>query len=424
MRRRNIQIERAKSKGYRINYGRLFFSLLVICILILGMVYGVKYGINSFGKKNNAATTNVDIYDESGENANKNENVAETPKEPEKYTLTISAGGDLLIHDTIFKSVKLSNGTYNFKPVFENVKYIFEDSDLSVINLEVPVAGNKFAPSNYPAFNSPVELLDAVKDMGIDVVSTANNHALDKRYAGLEATIENATSKGIKVIGTARVKEETEPIIIEKNNIKIGITSYTYGTNGIPIPKDYPFCVNIIDKDKMLEDIKYMKDEGADFVFFVLHFGQEYQLTPNTTQTALVDFLVKNGVDVIFGSHPHVPQPYELKEVTLADGTKKQAFVIYSLGNFVSNQTDYYTKMGGIATVNLSKKGDEKKIESYKVTPIYTYVKGAGINKFKVVPLEKAIYEYDKGVKTYSSSDITKFTKLLKDANYIYNKLK
>ncbi len=421
MGRRNIQIESVKSKGYRINYSRLFTSLFIICALLVSITYGVKYGIDKLANRN--GQNGVNIYNEN--NSDKNDNTPEPQKEPEKYSLSISAGGDLLIHDTVFKSVKLSNGTYDFKPIFKDVKYIFEESDISMINLEVPVAGNKFAPSNYPAFNSPVELLDGVKDMGIDVVSTANNHALDKRYAGLEATIENALERDLKVVGTARTEAETKPAIIEKNNIKIGIAAYTYGTNGIPIPKDYPFCVNIIDKDKMLKDIEYMKDQGSDFIIFSLHFGQEYQLTPNNTQKDLANFLIENDVDVIFGSHPHVPQPYEIKEVTLENGTKKQAFVIYSLGNFVSNQVDYYTKIGGIATVNLSKKGIEKKIEGYKVTPIYTYVKkGAGINTFKVVPLEKAIYEYDKGIKTYGSADITKFNKLLKDANFVYDKLK
>lgn len=411
MGRRNIDIKRVKTRGYKINYSRLFVSILFICVLVIGTIYGIKYGIDKFINKE----SNVNIY---GENVE----IYKEPIIPIKHTLSVTAGGDLLIHDTVYKSVKLSNGKYNFKPIFENIKYIFEESDISVINLEVPVAGNKFAPSNYPAFNSPVELLDAVKDMGVDIVSTANNHALDKRYTGLDATIENALSKDLKVVGTARTEAETKPLIMEKNNIKIGMAAYTFGTNGIPIPSSYPFCVNIINKDKMLEDIKYMKSEGVDFIFFTVHFGQEYQLTPNSVQKDLVDFLITNGVDVIFGSHPHVPQPYELREVTLTDGTKKQAFVIYSLGNFVSNQTDYYTKLGAVATVNLSKQGTVKKIESYKVVPIYTSVKGSGINKFKVIPLEKAIYEYSQGIKTYSSIDITKFGKLLKDANFVYDK--
>lgn len=391
---------------------KIISVIIIFVILTIGVLFGVSYRNN---KSNNTSEEsyyqNVDVSVNSGVQVQK------------KYELTITAGGDLLIHDTVFKTVKLANGKYNFTPIFKYVKPIFEKADLSIINLEVPVAGNKFKPSNYPAFNSPVELLDAVKDMGVDIVSTANNHALDKGYIGLQTTIENAKNRNLKLVGT-KINKNTKPFIIEKNNIKLGVAAYTYGTNGIPIPKAYPYCVNIIDKNKMLQDINYMKSQNVDFIIFTMHFGQEYQLTPNANQKDLVNFLVNNGVDVIFGSHPHVPQPYELKKVTLANGTKKQAFVIYSLGNFVSAQTDYYTKLGGIATVKLSKQGNEKKIEKYEVNPIYTYMKkGLGANTFKVVPLKKSIDDSNKGIKNFSVSDITKFKKLLTDSNKVYNKL-
>jgi len=399
-----------RRKKYKVNYSKLVISITVILLVILGTVFGISKAFNN--------DKDIDIYAD-GENKIEEEIV----KEPEEYKLTISAGGDLLIHDTVFKSVKNADGTYNFDPIFADIKYVFEESDVSMINLEVPVAGNIYPPSNYPNFNSPVELLDGVKNMGVDIISTANNHALDKGLNGLNETIKNAQSKELKVVGTY-LTEDTKPLIIEENNIKLGIASYTYGTNGIPIPKAAPYCVNIIDKDKMKADIDYMKSEGVDYIIFSMHFGQEYQTMQNQTQEELVDFLVSNGVDIVFGSHPHVPQPYQIKDVTLEDGTQKQAFVIYSLGNFVSHQSDYYTKLGGIATVTVTKKGEEKKIESYKVTPIYTYIKTvSGKKQFKVVPLEKAIYEYDNGVTTYSASEYNNFKKMLEDTNYIYEKL-
>lgn len=398
-----------RRRKYKVNYGKLFTSILVILAIIFCIVFVISKAMDN--------DKSVDIY---GDNENK---VEEIVKEPEEYKLTISAGGDLLIHDTVFKSVKNSAGTYNFDPIFEDIKYVFEESDISMINLEVPVAGNIYPPSNYPNFNSPVELLDGVKNMGVDIVSTANNHALDKGLIGLNETIKNAQSKELKVVGTY-LTEDTKPLIIEQNNIKLGIASYTYGTNGIPIPKAAPYCVNIIDKDAMKADIDYMKSQGVDYIIFSMHFGQEYQTTQNQTQEELVDFLVSNGVDIVFGSHPHVPQPYQIKDVPLEDGTQKQAFVIYSLGNFISHQTDYYTKLGGVATVTITKKGEEKKIESYKVTPIYTDIRTvSGRKQFKVVPLEKAIYEYENGVTTYSASDYNKFKKMLDDTNYIYEKL-
>ena len=397
-------------KKYKVNYGKLIISIIVILLLIAAVAYGVNRAINN---------KDVDVYKDN----EKDKVEKEVVKEPEEYTLTISAGGDLLIHDTVFKSVKNADGTYNFDPIFEDIKYVFEESDVSMINLEVPVAGNIYAPSNYPNFNSPVELLDGVKNMGVDIVSTANNHALDKGLTGLNETIKNAQNRDLKVVGTY-LTEDTKPIIMEQNNIKLGIASYTYGTNGIPIPSSAPYCVNIIDKDKMKADIDYMKAQGVDYIIFSMHFGQEYQTTQNQTQEDLVDFLVSNGVDIVFGSHPHVPQPYEIKDVTLEDGSTKQAFVIYSLGNFVSHQSDYYTKLGAVATVTVSKKGDEKKIVSHKITPIYTYIKTvSGKKQFKVVPLEKAIYEYEGGVTTYSAAEYNKFKTMLDDTNYIYNKL-
>ncbi|MDD2627278.1 MAG: CapA family protein [Clostridia bacterium] len=404
---------RRKVKRYKVNYSKLILSVIFIIALLTTTVYGYKY----FSSKENKKVT---PYNETSKENDKEEL---KPKEAEEYTLKISAGGDLLIHDTVFKSVKSNDGTYNFDPVFEKIKYVFEESDLSMINLEVPVAGNMFPPSNYPNFNSPVELLDGVKNMGVEVVSTANNHALDKGLKGLQETIKNAESKELKVVGTY-LTDDTKPLIIEKNNIKVGIASYTYGTNGIPIPKSAPYCVNIIDKDAMLEDINYMKEQKTDFIIFSMHFGQEYQTTQNKTQEELVDFLVNNGVDIVFGSHPHVPQPYEIKEVELENGLKKQAYVVYSLGNFVSNQVDYYTKLGGIATVTVSKKGDEKKIADNKVTPIYTELKRVnGKSRFRVLPLEKEIYEYEKGITTYSTAEYNSMKKMLGDTNYIYNKL-
>lgn len=392
-------------------------SSLLVVFAILILCAGIYFIYNAFNpnKTNEKPKTDeIKVYTEEELKA-----IEEAKKE---YKIKITAGGDLLIHNTVFDSVKKSDGTYDFKPIFKDVKYLFEDSDLSILNLEVPVAGNIYKPSNYPMFNSPVELLDAVKDMGVDVVSTANNHALDKRLAGLKETIKNATAKGIEVVGTNDT-DDTSPLIIEKNNIKIGIAAYTYGTNGIPIPDEAPNCVNLIDKEKMKQAIEYMEKEGVEVKIFVMHFGQEYQLTPNDTQKDLVKFLSDYGVDIIFGSHPHVPQPYVKRQITTLKGEKKDQFVIYSMGNFVSGQIDYYTKLAGVATVNITKKAGKISIDETEVTPIYTYLKYVnGKRTFKVVPLEKSIKDYESGVSAYSSTEYTNFKKYYSDTKGVYEK--
>ena len=391
----------------KVNAVSSLFAFVIIALVVICIMFLIK-GINK----------DIVVYDEE---INKKNDDLVVDIEPQEHTITIAAGGDLLIHDTVFNSAKKTDGTYDFTPMFSEIKDFFEKADLGIINLEVPVAGNIYSPSNYPNFNSPVELLDGVKYMGVDIVSTANNHALDKGLTGLNETIKNATLKGLTVVGTYQT-EDTKPVIVEKNGINIGIAAYTYGTNGIAIPSSAPYCVNIIDKEKILKDINYLRENNADFIVFYMHFGQEYKTSQNATQEDLVSFLVENGVDIIFGSHPHVPQPYKVIESTDDNGVARKTFVVYSLGNFISNQTDYYTKLGGIAKITLSKEGEEKSIVDYEIVPIYTYIKTvSGKRTFKVVPLEKAIYEYDNNItETYSEEETTTFKKLLKDASSIY----
>ena len=334
------------------------------------------------------------------------------PPPPVEYTVKVTAAGDLLIHNTIYNSARKPDGSYDFNPIFSEVKFLFQEADLSIVNLEVPVAGNIFPPSNFPNFNSPPALLDAVKNMGVDVVSTANNHALDKGFAGLQETIKNAADRGITVVGTY-MSEDTKPLIVEKNNIRLGVASYTYGTNGIPLPSSAPYCVNVIDEEKMLADIMYMKEKSADFIIFNMHFGNEYQTKQNAAQEDVVNFLFENGADVIFGSHPHVPQPMEERIITLSDGFEKKVFVVYSMGNLVAHQDGYYTKLGGVASVTLSKKGTVTNLLESKITPVYTH---RDTNGFKIMPLEKTMLEYKQG-----SSEYARYKKMLEDANDIFN---
>lgn len=391
------------------NKRKIFGILLLLIIASVACVIYFATGIEKTNKENK-----VKIYTE--------EELAKIEEENREYNIKITAGGDLLIHNTVYNSVKKPDGTYDFNPIFSEVKYLFEEADLSILNLEVPVAGNIYALSNYPMFNSPTELLDAVKNMGVDVVSTANNHALDKGLTGLSETIKNATKKEIKVVGTYNTSD-TSPIIIEKNNIKIGIAAYTYGTNGIPIPSKAPYCVNIIDKAKMKTDIDFMDENKVDIKIFLMHFGQEYQLTPNMEQQNLVKYLSDNGVDIIFGSHPHVPQAYVKRTITTLNGERKDQFVIYSMGNFVSGQVDYYTKLGGVATVNIKKHKGKVSITESTVMPIYTYQKYInGKRTFKVIPLEKAVKDYENGVSSYSSTEYNNFKKYLNDTKYVYEK--
>ena len=164
-----------------------------------------------------------------------------------------------------------------------------------------------------------------------------------------EELIDVLDENGISHMGTYASEEDSKEILVKDvNGIKIAMLAYTYGTNGIPIPSGKDFCVNLIDKAKIKADLDKAKELDVDLISVNMHWGAEYRLKPTTEQQQLADFLFENGVDLILGSHPHVLQSMEKREVTMPDGSTKQGFVIYSLGNFVSGQVKAYTKQSVI----------------------------------------------------------------------------
>lgn len=202
-------------------------------------------------------------------------------------------------------------------------------------NLETTFAGASRGYSGYPTFNSPSELGVAVKNIGIDILSTANNHCMDKGATGVVSTLDTLDEIGIDHIGTNRSKEEQDTVLVkEVNGIKIAFLSFTYGTNGIPVPAGKEYLVNLIDKNLMLEQINLAKEQEVDLICTSMHWGIEYAQKQNKEQIDLADFLFQNGVDIIIGNHAHVIEPMEMKTITLEDGTEKDVFVVYALRKF------------------------------------------------------------------------------------------
>lgn len=202
-------------------------------------------------------------------------------------------------------------------------------------NLETTFAGAAVGYDGYPRFNSPAELGVAIKNIGIDVVSTANNHSMDTNESGVIATLDALDQIGLSHTGTYRSKEERDKILIkEVNGIKIAFISFTYGTNGIPVPSGKSYLVNLIDENLILEQIKLAKQENPDIICASMHWGIEYAQKQSKVQEEQAEFLFQNGVDIIIGNHAHVVEPMEKKTITLADGTEKEVFVVYALRKF------------------------------------------------------------------------------------------
>ena len=306
-----------------------------------------------------------------------------------------------MCHSTNFKSAYNSEtNTYDFSNVFTDIQSYIQNADIAVGNLETTFAGKDFGYSGYPTFNTPEELAKNIVDLGIDVVSTANNHSLDKRYNGLISTLDELDKVGLSHTGTYRSKEEQDTILIKNvNGINIAFLSFTYGTNGIPVPSGKEYCVNLIDENLMLDQISKAKALNPDIICVNMHWGDEYKLVQNKNQEKLADFLFKNGVDIILGSHPHVLEPMEKRTITLEDGTTKDGFLIYSLGNFMSGQVIENTRNSIILQLQITKHSNNKiTIDSYNYIPTYMLDNGVNSNdRYKIIDINNTILKYENG---------------------------
>lgn len=327
----------------------------------------------------------------------KNEEV-QIPKQPDIREIEVSSTGDIMFHSTQIKSgYNSKTKSYNFEESFSEIEKIMGESDLAIANLETVTAGEKNKYTGYPTFNSPSEVLDGIKSMGIDVLATANNHCLDRGKQGVELTIDEINKRNLENIGT--YKEDNRKILIkEVNGIKLGMLAYTYGCNGMEArltKNELSKMVNIINEAKIKSDLEYLNKQNVDFSVVVIHWGVEYMRVPNESQTKLADKMMDWGADIILGSHPHVIQK---SEIVNKSGDDK--FIIYSQGNFISNQRTEtidgknakYTEDGVIVKLKLQKNMDTNKSIIKKVdyvpTWVYRYSKD-GKYHYKVIPINE-----------------------------------
>ena len=267
--------------------------------------------------------------------------------EPEPISIRITAAGDNLLHNSVSFACVLPEGGYDFNPVYANIAKIIAGSDIAFINQEVMLTGEASA---YPNLAAPTENADALIAAGFNVINLATNHTLDKGVSGLETCLETVHARPFDaVLGAFRTEEEsTQLCIVEKQGIRFGFLSYTYGLNGYRLPADKQWKIALIDEDKIRNDLTAIRSE-CDYLIVSMHWGNEYQIAENTYQSELAQLLCDGGADLIIGTHPHVLQP--MKWLEREDGHK--TLCAYSLGNFVSNQHKRATMLGGILEVEL-----------------------------------------------------------------------
>ncbi|EDT78363.1 CapA family protein [Clostridium perfringens] len=342
-------------------------SLLIVCSVLV---------INSI-ISNNVVTTKGASIDEK-------EVIKENDKKGffNRFSLgrkvNISAVGDIILHDEqIWSAYNEENKSYDFMNNFKYVKNFIEKSDIAYGTIEGTYAGEEIGYSGYPNYNGPDSMIDALKDTGFDIINVATDHSLDKGVEGASKTGEKI-DKDMTSIGNKKY------IIKKVKGIEIGFTSYTYESkegelNGHKIPEDMnlnTFSYNKLDNglEEMKALVEEMKNEGAEFIVFGMHWGVEYKTEPSKYQVKIAEALNEYGVDLILGSNPHVVQPIE--EIEGEDGNK--TLVAYSLGNFISNQRletmgDRRTADGIILNLTLDKSRKGVKIEKWDYTPTWVY---------------------------------------------------
>lgn len=328
---------------------------------------------------------------------------------PKDSFATIVSFGDTLCHKPVYNAAyEEETGIYDFSSMFKYVEKYFQNSTINIGNCESPMAGTERGYSGYPTFNAPEHLAIDLKELGVDIMTTANNHTLDKGFSGLSSTLNFLDNAEVAHVGTSRTEEEQNTILfMDLNGIKTAFLAYTYGTNGIPVPEDKEFCVNLIDEDLILRQIEQAKDEGAELIIASMHWGTEYQTTENVEQDKLAEFLIKNDVKIVLGSHPHVLQPMKMLKVETDEGEEKEGLVIFSQGNFFSNQTDENTRNTAIFNIEVKKDGKTGKVTVEKVTyaPIYVNIKEPGAkDRYELLDLNEIIRSYEAGEETWSES--------------------
>lgn len=310
-------------------------------------------------------------------------------KEPEEekrkeYNLSLVMVGDALYHTGTYKDGLQKDGTYNYDHQLSDIAPIIADYDLAYYNQETILGGTELGLSSYPCFNSPQEIGDAYIKAGFNLVSLANNHTMDRGEKAILKSVAYWRDKtGVMTAGSYdSFEDKARSHIGEKNGITYAFLAYTYGTNGIPVPKGKDYLVNLFDKETAKKEIEAVRDK-VDVVLVSMHWGVEYTHTPNKEQRDQAQFLADLGVDVIIGSHPHVIQPIEHIDDTV---------VIYSLGNFISGQGDLMKRIGIISSLEIHKvvENDETTItiDNVKGDLHYTYHTPKHTN-YRVIPFYK-----------------------------------
>ena len=318
-------------------------------------------------------------------------------------TITLTAAGDCLMHMPEVNSGLQADGSYRFDTFFADVADLIREGDFSSTDLETALAGPESGYTGFPLFNSPDEIAHTFKQVGFDMVVTANNHSLDRGYTGGIRTLRVLREAGLETLGTYRNPSEASSFLIKDiKGVKVGYLAYTYSTNGVPVPIEHPEYVNLLEKDSILADIKALRPQ-VDVLILILHWGVEYQPRPGQDQILMARDFIKAGADAILGSHPHVIQTMEV-----INEKGKPKFVIYGMGNFISNQQGLERNCGIVLKLKFRKDFDqnETRLTEVAYTPTFSHpYNDNGRVHYRVIPIVSTMERIHHGQDPFMNSE-------------------
>lgn len=351
--------------------------------------------------------------------SNKPQAVIRVPAAGSTKVATASVGvtGDILIHKNVLDAAKKSDGTYDFSDAFTKVSPYYKKYDKMIANLEVTLGGEEKGYSSYPMFNTPDSIVTALKNAGVDMLLTSNNHTYDTGYSGMKRTLQVIESMGLEYTGTRLSESAPRFKVSNIDGIKVGMMCYTYETssstagrkalNGLLLSAEAGPLVNSFDYNNLSafytdakNSIAAMKNQGAEAIVFYMHWGNEYQTYTNSYQKKMAQNLCDLGVDVIVGGHPHVIQPFD----TLVSENGHETICIYSIGNALSNQRrslissapNGHTEDGMIFTFSFEKWSDGTVlISDVNILPTWVDLKTVNGKKvYDIIPLDASIGDW------------------------------
>jgi len=326
------------------------------------------------------------------------ENIPAQDIEVPDRVVNIVSIGDILCETELYQSAyNKETDKYEFDSIFTDTKSYIENADLALASLETNfIEGQKY--SGRGKYNSPLELLDSIKNLGVDVINTANNHSLDYGITGINATIDELSKRGISNVGTYKTQEAKDNILIKEiKGIKIAFLAYTYGSNVSTTELEgNEYALSLMNKEQMAADIKKSKAEGADFTFLLMHWGDVNSSKTNEEQKELASFLFESGADFILGTHPASIQPMEIRQ----NSEGKNVFIAYSTGNYISASEYTNSNIEMILDIQITKnpKTEETKLSKVTYTPLYLLDRGKKADqRFKLLDVKQEIQNYEAG---------------------------